>query len=292
MASLRDIKQQISAVKKTKQITRAMNMVASAKLRKAQDRIERFRPYADKYKETIGELSSRADSNAHPLLEKREEIHNVGIIMVTSEKGLCGSFNANISKKAKELADKCASEGKNAYTFCVGKKGCDFMRKRNYEIMDRKADVMNSFDFQLALDIGETVIEKYLAAELDEVHIVYGKFVNVVKQLSVSAQILPVVPEEGEDEEGSGSSEYIFEPSVEGLLAELLPKYVKVQIYRGLLDTSASEHAARMNAMDNATKNCDEMVDNLTHAYNKARQASITTELMDIVGGAEALKQG
>lgn len=292
MASLRDIKQKIGAVKKTKQITRAMNMVASAKLRNAQDRIERFRPYADKYFDTIGELSSRADSNAHPLLEKREEIQRVGIIIVTSDKGLCGSFNANISKEARDLARKCQSEGKEVKVFCIGKKGCDFMRKNNFEVVDRKTNVMNNFDFELALDIGNNIIDKYLAAELDEVHIVYGQFVNMVKQVASSAQILPVVPESGEGGEDVDSGEFIFEPSVEGLLAELLPKYVKVQIYRGLLDTSASEHAARMNAMDNATKNCDEMVDNLTLVYNKARQASITTELMDIVGGAEALKQG
>ncbi|MFP4168395.1 MAG: F0F1 ATP synthase subunit gamma [Desulfonatronovibrionaceae bacterium] len=291
MASLRDIKQKIGAVKKTKQITRAMNMVASAKLRNAQDRIERFRPYADKYYDTIEELSSRADSNAHPLLEKRDEIQRVGIILVTSDKGLCGSFNTNINKEARTLAERCRAEGKEVRVFCIGKKGCDFMRKNNFEIADRKTNVMNNFDFELALDIGDDIINRYLSAELDEVHIVYGQFINLVKQKAISAQILPVVPESGE-EEAADSGEFIFEPSVEGLLAELLPKYVKVQIYRGLLDTSASEHAARMNAMDNATKNCDEMVDSLTLVYNKARQASITTELMDIVGGAEALKQG
>ncbi|MGM0610297.1 MAG: F0F1 ATP synthase subunit gamma [Thermodesulfobacteriota bacterium] len=291
MASLRDIQQKIGAVKKTKQITKAMNMVASAKLRKAQFRIERFRPYADKYFETIEELSSRADSNAHPLLETREEIQSVGIIVVTSDKGLCGSFNINICNAALNLAKSKESEGKKVKMVCIGKKGRDFMRKRKYEIVEAQAEVMNNFDFQLAYDIGNKVIDKYLVAELDEVHIAYGQFINVGKQQAKEAQILPVEPESGSEEE-SAESEFIFEPSVEGLLAELLPKYVKVQIYRGLLDTSASEHAARMNAMDNATKNCDELVDNLSLVYNKARQASITTELMDIVGGAEALKQG
>ena len=291
MASLRDIQRKIGAVKKTKQITKAMNMVASAKLRNAQLRIERFRPYADKYFEIIADLSSRADASVHPLLEKRDAVTNVGIILVTSDKGLCGSFNVNLCVKAEKLARQKQAEGKTVKFICIGKKGRDYIRKSGFEIIEARADVMNNFDFQLANEIGNIIIDKFIAAELDEVHVIYGQFVTVIRQEAKSAQILPVESATESVQEGP-VSEYVFEPSVEGLLAELLPRYVKVQIYRGVLDTSASEHAARMTAMDNATKNCDELVHDLTLAFNKARQASITSELMDIVGGAEALKQG
>lgn len=285
-ASLRDIKRKIDAVKKTKQITKAMNMVASAKLRNAQLRIERFRPYADKYYEIIADLSGRADASIHPLLEKREEVKTVGILLVTSDKGLCGAFNTNLCNAANKLALEKKAEGKEVKFICVGKKGRDFFKKTEFEVIEAKADVLNNFDFQLANETGEFLISKFLNQELDEVYAIFGKFVSVIKQDPVVSKILPV---ESEAEAGA-SSEYIFEPSVEGLLAELLPRYVKVQVYRALLDTSASEHAARMTAMDNATKNCDELVNSLTLVFNKVRQASITAELMDIVGGAEALK--
>ena len=253
MASLRDIQRKIGAVKKTKQITKAMNMVASAKLRNAQLRIERFRPYADKYFEIIADLSSRADASVHPLLEKRDAVTNVGIILVTSDKGLCGSFNVNLCVKAEKLARQKQAEGKTVKFICIGKKGRDYIRKSGFEIIEARADVMNNFDFQLANDIGNIIIDKFIAAELDEVQIVYGQFVTVIKQEARAAQILPVESATESVQEGP-VSEYIFEPSVEGLLAELLPRYVKVQVYRGVLDTSASEHAARMTAMDNATR--------------------------------------
>ncbi len=291
MASFREIQRKIGAVKKTKQITKAMNMVASAKLRGAQQRIERFRPYAEKYYEILSDLSSRVDSSIHPLLEKREEINSVGIIVVTSDKGLCGSFNANLCQMGARLAKEKKDQGKQVKFLCVGKKGRDFFRKRGYELLEAYPEVMNNFDFQLANDIGTRVINSYLEKDLDEVHLIFGEFHSMVKQVPTASQVLPVVQAEVAEAEGP-QSEYLFEPSVEGLLAEILPRYIKVQVYRGLLDTSCSEHAARMTAMDNATKNCDEMVDQLTLAYNKARQAAITTELMDIVGGAEALKQG
>ncbi|MDQ7031856.1 MAG: F0F1 ATP synthase subunit gamma [Desulfonauticus sp.] len=285
--SLRDIQRKIQAVKKTKQITKAMNMVASAKLRNAQLRIERFRPYADKYFEVISDLAGRVDASSYPLLEKREEIKTVGIVLITSDKGLCGAFNANLCTAALKLAQSKQSEGKEVKFICIGKRARDFFRKTEFEILEEKIEVLNHFDFQLANEVGETVIDKFLARHVDEVYVVFGKFVTIIKQEPTIAKVLPV---ESGAKSGDSSSEYVFEPSVEGLLTELLPRYVKVQIYRALLDTSASEHAARMTAMDNATKNCNELVNSLTLVYNKARQASITAELMDIVGGAEALK--
>jgi F-type H+-transporting ATPase subunit gamma len=288
MPSLKDVKNKIASVKKTKQITKAMNMVSSAKLRKAQMRIEQFRPYADKFYEMLGDLASGADQSVHPLLEVREEVKSVGIVLVTSDRGLCGSFNANLTNLALNLAEQKAGQDKAVKFYCMGKKGRDAVRKTDYELIRGYTDKMNSFDFTLANELGTEIIDTYLRKELDEVHLVFGRFINIAKQEPTSLKILPISSEAAE---GSGSStEYVYEPSVEGLLAELLPRFIKVQIYRSLLDTSASEHAARMAAMDNATNNCDDMISSLTLAYNKARQAVITTELMDIVGGAEALK--
>ncbi len=292
MPSLKDVEMQIKAVKKTKQITKAMNMVASAKLRGAQARIERFGPYADKFYEMLGDLAAGADQSGHPLLEVREEIKTVVILLVTSDKGLCGSFNTNLINSSLKLARAKAAEGKEVKFYCVGKKGAATIRRSEFEVATALTDSMSNFDFTLANRLGMEIIGAYLRGEMDEVHIVYGHFVNIAKQTPELLQILPIQGHdapEGEVAKGV-SGDYTYEPSVEGLLVELLPRFIKVQIYRGLLDTSASEHAARMAAMDNATRNCDDMVDTLTLEYNKARQAAITKELMDIVGGAEALK--
>lgn len=288
MASLRDVKTKIGAVKKTKQITKAMNMVASAKLRNAQSRIERFKPYAQKFYEMLGDLAAGADESVHPLLAKREEKKTVGIVLVTSDRGLCGSFNANLIKAALKTAREKKAEGLGVKFYCVGKKGRDAIRKAEYEIVVQYRDVMNSFDFTLASKLGQELINSFLDETLDEVVVIYGEFISMARQVPVVQSVLPISGTPGEAK-GSGK-EYIYEPSVEGLLAELLPRFVKVQVYRGMLDTSASEHAARMSAMDNATRACDDMIGSLTLLFNKTRQASITRDLMDIVGGAEALK--
>lgn len=290
MASLRDIKTKIGAVKKTKQITKAMNMVASAKLRNAQARIERFRPYADKFYEMLGDLAGRADGSVHPLLEKRDEVKTTLIVLVTSDRGLCGSFNTNLIVAAKKLADKKAAEGKTVKFITVGKKGRDAFRKTNYEIVLAFGDQMNSFDFTLANKVGLEVIGGYVSGAYDEVVMVFGQFVSIARQEATTLAVLPIAKTEAAEAMAGPTQEYLYEPSVEGILAELLPRFLKVQLYRGLLDTSASEHAARMRSMDNATKNCDDLVGSLTLVYNKARQATITRELMDIVGGAEALR--
>jgi len=292
MASLKDVQNQIAGVKKTKQITKAMNMVASAKLRNAQDRIERFRPYADKFYEMLGDLAAGADESVHPLLEVRDEVKTVGIMVCTSDRGLCGAFNINIINTAKKLAAAKKAEGKAVKFWCIGKKIRDAIRKTDYEIVRAEHDAMTSFDFTLAASVGNELISAYIAGELDEVHIVYGEFQSMAKQPPVSLSVLPMAAQEKEGEEvaAGGSGDYLYEPSVEGLLAELLPRFIKVQVYRGLLDTSCSEHAARMAAMDNATKACDELTNTLTLLYNKTRQAAITGDLMDIVGGVEALK--
>ncbi|MFV0421499.1 F0F1 ATP synthase subunit gamma [Oleidesulfovibrio sp.] len=290
MPSLKDVQLKIAGVKKTKQITKAMNMVASAKLRGAQSRIERFRPYAAKFYEMLGDLASQADSSVHPLLEKREEVNTCGIILATSDRGLCGSFNVNLINDALRLARQKAQEGKTVKFYCVGKKARDAVKKTEFEIAKEVINEMNSFDFSMANSLGLDVIHAYLTGELDEVVMVYGEFQSMVRQVPQRLQLLPMAAAEGEEEVAAPSKEYTYEPAVEGLLAELLPRFIKVQIYRGLLDTSASEHAARMTAMDNATRNCDDMIRSLTLLFNKTRQAAITRDLMDIVGGAEALK--
>lgn len=291
MASLRDVQNQITGVKKTKQITKAMNMVASAKMRKAQERIERFRPYADKFYEMLGDLAAGADESVHPLLEVRDEVKTVAIMVTTSDRGLCGAFNINIINTAKKLARAKAAEGKTVKVWCIGKKARDAFRKTEFEIVRAEHDVMGAFDFTLAASVGNELIAGYIAGELDEVHVCYGEFQSMAKQPPVDLMVLPMAAqEEGSEPAAGGSGDYLYEPSVEGLLAELLPRFIKVQVYRAMLDTSASEHAARMAAMDNATKACDELTDTLTLLYNKTRQAAITGDLMDIVGGVEALK--
>jgi F-type H+-transporting ATPase subunit gamma len=290
MASLRDVQNKITGVKKTKQITKAMNMVASAKLRNAEERIERFRPYASKFYDMLGDLAAGADGSVHPLLEVREEIKSVGIIVVTSDRGLCGAFNTKIITTASKLADEKAKQGLDVKVYCVGKKGADFFRKTDYEMKREERDSMTHFDFTLAASLGDEVIRDYLAGELDEVHVCYGEFQSIAKQLPVTLNILPMTSQSEEEGETGGTGDYIYEPSVEGLLAELLPRFIKVQVYRALLDTSCSEHAARMAAMDNASRACDDLTESLTLLYNKTRQAAITGDLMDIVGGAEALK--
>lgn len=290
MASLRDVKRKIGGVKKTKQITKAMYMVASAKLRGAQARIERFRPYADKFYDMLADLASKAEESAHPLLESRAEIKTVAIVVVTSDRGLCGSFNTNLINISSKLAKQKAAEGKQVKFICVGKKGRNVFRKSTYEVVSSHIDKMGAFDFSFANAVGMEIINGYLNADFDEVILAFGQFISMFKQLPVVRKILPIEAETTAEKPAGMASEYIYEPAVEGLLAELLPRFIKVQVYRGMLDTSASEHAARMSSMDNATKACDDMVDALTLVYNKTRQASITKELMDIVGGAEALK--
>ncbi len=296
MASLKNVRMKIAGVKKTKQITKAMNMVSSAKLRGAQTRIEKFRPYADKFYEILAESSSQFVGVNHPLLVKREEQKNAGILLVTSDRGLAGAFNINLISAAYHLAKEKENAGITPVFYCVGRKGADSIRKSGKQQELALTDQMGSLHWNVASDLGNKVIDAYSEGEIDELSLIYGQFVNLSKQLTTTLAVLPVSQGETEveanikadiKEEPAGAT--IYEPDEEVLLAELLPRFIKVQIHRALLDTSASEHAARMNAMDNATRNCDDITANLTLLYNKTRQAAITTELIDIVGGVEAL---
>ena len=288
MPSLKDVKLQIAGVGKTKQITRAMGMVASAGLRGAQMRIERFRPYAKKFSLMLADLATRAEDTSHPLLQNHEKKENVIIVLITSDRGLCGGFNLNLITNALNVAKSKEQEGKRVSFICVGRKGRDAIKKTSYELLDSLTDIMGHLDFQVAMKLGNIVTHAYENNLADEVYLVYSEFVSMSRQIATATVLLPVEP--STQEENSSSVEYLYEPNVATLLAELLPRYINVEIYRGLLDTHASENAARMFAMNNATSNCDEMIASLTLLYNKTRQASITNDLMDIVGGANALQ--
>ncbi len=296
MATLKDVKTKISAVKKTQQITKAMNMVAASKLRGAQTSMEGFRPYSAKFSEVLGSLAEKAGEETNPLLEVREEVEKVHIVLCTSDRGLCGGFNSNLISKAKALKKEKEEQGIDVVFTVFGKKGRDWCRKSQFEIVSEHIGVVGGrFGFNIAATSGQKLIQGFLDNTYDEVYIVYSEFMSMARQVPVLKQLLPILPivpaeQEAETEETTYLAEHICEPSPQELLGELLPKNVYVQLYSALLETSTSEHAARMAAMDNATKACKDMIENLTLVYNKARQAAITAELMDIVGGAEALK--
>ncbi len=295
MPSLKDVQLKIQGVKKTKQITKAMNMVATSRLRGAQGAMDGFRPYAEKFSEVLGSLAEKAGEEASPLLIPKEEVKKIHIVLCTSDRGLCGGFNINIIDGSKDHIKKNPIEGAEYSFTCFGKKGRGWCRKEQYAIADEHLGVVGSkFGFNIASTTGKKLVDGFLDGQYDEVYIVYSEFVSMAKQLPVIQKLLPIPPiEKDESDEGDSEgyqAEHICEPSPEALLGDLLPRNVYVQIYRALLETSTSEHAARMTAMDNATKACNDMIDNLTLAYNKARQAAITADLMDIVGGAEALK--
>ena len=291
MPSLKDVKMKIGGVKKTSQITSAMNMVAAAKLRGAQQKMEDFRSYAEKFNQAMSNLSGNMESGQFPLMEVRD-VQTVELVIVTSDRGLCGSFNSNILKLAEKLIREYEAEGKKVTLVCVGKKGNAYFRKTG-RVRNSFPDIMGNFQMFNARAIAQDVAANFLAGEADKVHVLYGKFMSVAVQRPAQEVLLPVQPEaeeSAEAETGTIASDYIYEPSPTEIMDVMLPLYMNVMIYHAMLETGASEHAARMSAMDNATRACRDMIDSLTLLYNKARQAGITAELMDIVGGAEALK--
>ncbi len=293
MASLKDIKLKITGIKKTEQITKAMNMVAAAKFRGAQERMEEFRPYAGKFSGVMGQLASRVDPNAFPLMEERD-VKKSMVLVVTSDRGLCGAFNANIIAAAEKFIDEKKGEGKEVAVGCIGRKGHQYFSKADVDLPIEITDCMARIEMVDARKAGQECIRLFLDGQLDEVYLLYGRFVNVVTQKPTLKKLIPIsatdLLEVEEEEKGGPKAAYIYEPDPEEILDILLPMFVNVQIMAAMLETACSEQAARMTAMDNATRACSDMIHELTLAYNKARQASITAELMDIVGGAEALK--
>ena len=290
MATLKDILRKIGAVKKTQQITRAMNMVAAARLRSTQGKVEAFDPYAAKFAEVLENLASRIDPDIHPLLVKKETVSRVELLHFTADRGLCGSFNAQLLNRAERWLSEQRDQGNEASMTLVGKKGRDYFKKRDVPITESHVQVYGKIDMAFVNQMTRQLTDRFLNDELDEVYMMYTRFVSMARQEVMVVKLLPVEPPQVDEQEGAAQSEYLCEPSAEELMIDLLPKHISVQIYNAFLQNEVSEHAARMAAMDNATKNCKELIQNLTLAYNKARQAAITAELMDIVGGAEAIK--
>jgi F-type H+-transporting ATPase subunit gamma len=290
MATLKDVLHKIKAVKKTQQITRAMNMVAASKLRNTQDRMQRFEPYARKFAEVLENLSSRIDSNIHPLLVKREKISRVELLLFTSDRGLCGSFNMNNIYLAEKWAREQKKSGRDVSMTIIGKKGRDYLKRRGYKITASHVQVYGKIDISFVNHLSMDFINRYIHNEVDEFHMIYSRFSGMSKLEPTLVKLIPIEPPKGHISGNETQKEYLIEPSAKDLLIELLPKHLGVQISNALLQNEVCEHAARMSAMDNATRNCKELVESLTLIYNKARQAAITTELMDIVSGAEAIK--
>ncbi len=288
MATLRDIRRKIGAVKKTQQITKAMNMVSAAKLRGAQQRMEGFRPYAQAFSMMLANMAGRVEPEIHPFFTKAPEVNRVGLVLMTADRGLCGSFNVNLINQAVKFIKEKEVDGIEVALICVGRKGRDFFRRRKREMLAQYVDVWNKFDFSNAVTVGREIMSIFLTAAVQEVHLIHSSFINMAIQRPRLVQLLPIQP--GEAAAEAPGVEYLYEPPLAQFLEYLLPKYINVQVYHGFLENSASEHAARMTAMDNAQSNCKEMITQLTLVMNKARQAAITKELMDIVGGAEALK--
>lgn len=286
MANLKAIRKRIGSVKNTQKITRAMKMVAAARLRRAQQNITELRPYARKTLEVLSSVAARAgEENVHPLLEKRDP-KNVLLVVLTSDRGLAGAFNTNINKTAFRLWKELEAEGKSVSFAIIGRKAREYFSRRGATIAQTFTNVFEKLTSAKAGGIGRSLVHEYEKGELDAVYLVYSEFKSAITQKPHVEQLLPIVPKALEE----GAIDFIYEPSKEALLDRLLPMYVEVEIFRALLESVASEHGARMTAMDNATRNASELVSKLTLDYNRARQAAITTELMEIIGGAEALK--
>tara|TARA_Y100001936_G_scaffold22991_1_gene20554 strand:+ start:1449 stop:2315 length:867 start_codon:yes stop_codon:yes gene_type:complete len=287
MANLKEIKRRIQSVKNTQQITKAMKLVAASKLRKAQQAILDARPYAIKMMDVINHLAARCNSDLHPLLDRREGNRTL-LLIITSDKGLCGGFNGSIIRKTVQYL-KDNDQDDNSL-IVAGKKGNDIFCNRPVTIAEDIVGWTKDFDYLKAQTIGENLAKSFSENKIDKVLVVYNEFKSVMQQDVIVEQLLPVVPEKMEQGKDSGSMDYIYEPDEETILNELLKRYIAVEVYRAFLESSASEHGARMTAMDAASRNAGEMIDGLTLTYNKARQAYITKELIEIVNGAEALK--
>ena len=282
MANLKEIRNRISSVSSTMQITSAMKMVSAAKLKKAQDAITAMRPYSDKLTQMLVNLSSSVDFENVYLSPRK--VKNKLVVCVTSNRGLCGAFNSNVIKKCTEIAN---SSDESVSFLCIGKKGADILSK-NYNVVQTNNEIFDDLTFENISAIAEKLMSMFLNKEFDSVQIVYNKFKNAATQIVIQEQYLPI-ENNGSENDQKESSDYIFEPSQIEIISELIPKSLKTQLYKSIRDSYASEHGARMTAMHKATDNATELRDQLKLTYNKARQAAITNEILEIVGGAEAL---
>ena len=284
MANLKDIRDRIKSVKSIQKVTKAMKMVAAAKMRRAQENMEKARPYNHRLVEIIQHLLPSVERSMLPLLEVRE-VKRIAYVVVTSDRGLAGSFNSSILRKAHNDIDEFGKQ--NVDIFCIGKKAKDYFKSRKYNITASYSDFWSDLNFNQSMKIGSTIVNHFLDLSVDEIRVTYNEFVNVATQATVSEKLLPI---ELNDDELS-HTDFLYEPSKDRIVKSLIPRYLNAQVWKYLLESYASEQAARMVAMENATTNSEDMIKNLTLEFNKARQAAITTEMLEIVSGAEALKE-
>ncbi|HCA79148.1 MAG TPA: ATP synthase F1 subunit gamma [Bacteroidetes bacterium] len=289
MATLREIRSRITGVKNTQKITRAMKMIAAARLRRAQEAIISARPYARKLGELLRRLVTKTDPALNPLLVARE-VKAVLLVVVTGDRGLCGSFNSNLIKAAVHRLQ--SQEGVGVKLLTIGRKGSEYFVKRNYDIASKHSGIFQALDFQHARSVADEITRGYLGGEFDRVEVIYNEFKSVLQQRVVTEQLLPIPPEEikpADDLHGLSQVDYIYEPSSEEIVNALIPRHLNFQLWRVLLESNAAAQGAQMTAMDNATENASELIRELTLKFNNARQASITKELLEVVSGAEAL---
>jgi F-type H+-transporting ATPase subunit gamma len=298
MPSLKEVRTRITSTISTQQITSAMKMVSASKLRRAQDAIIQMRPYAGKLKEILSNVTSSADSSAGGDFGKERLVKNVLLIVVTSNRGLCGAFNSNVIKLASRTANEKYTEQKkagNVQILAIGKKAADFFKKANYKIFSNNSELFDGLNYEKTSVVADTVMKEFVAGNFDAVELFYNQFKNAASQTLTAEQYLPVAPapsgKPAEDKIVKKSTiDYIYEPDKEEIVKDLIPKALKIQLYKALLDSYAAEHGARMTSMHKATDNANEILRDLRLTYNKARQATITKEILEIVGGAEALK--
>ncbi len=287
MPSLQSIQRRIASVKNTEKITRAMKLVSASKLRRAQERILGARPYSEKFAQVLRELSANVERESYPLMARRSG-KTAEIMVVTSDRGLCGAFNTTMIRRSTHWIRDLERQGYTVTVNAVGKKGKDFFKRRGFSVRKEWTGVFDRLSYAKAAEMGRDIVEEYTAGRFDEFHLVTTFFRSAISQQVIFEKILPIEPPEGPRDPYFPL--YIYEPSEEEILNTLLPKYVENRVYKGLLESAASEQGARMTAMDSATRNAGDMIARLTLVFNKTRQAAITKELMDIVGGAEAIK--
>ncbi len=294
MANLKEVRTRIQSVKSTQQITKAMKMVAASKLRKAQDAILQMRPYVQKLNGILENATANLDGDHQSEFSNTREIKKVLLVIITSDRGLCGAFNSNAIKATLATINEKYSEQKSnngLWILPIGKKGFEYFKKRGYQVIDDYYDVFGELSFERVKEAAQYAMSGFLEGDYDRVDIVYNEFKNVATQILQVEQFLPIIKEEQEEVEDH-HADYIFEPSIEYIIKEMIPRTLKVQFYKAVLESNASEHGARMTAMDQATDNAGELLKDLRLIYNRTRQAAITTEILEIVGGAEALENG
>lgn len=292
MANLKEIRNRIASVSSTQQITSAMKMVSAAKLRRAQEAIQQMRPYAEQLQVILSYLSDAIRDEEDDPFGVHRELDRVLVVLITSNRGLCGSFNSSVIKGAIQLLNQDYPEltrSNNVDFYAIGKRGADFLQKNHYRVVGNGSDLFDKLNFDNVMPVAESIMQDYIDRKYDRILLVYNQFKNAAVQILALEQFLPVIHPE-KDEETAYVTDYIFEPSKEYIIKELIPKSLKIQFYKAILDSHAAEHGARMTAMHKATDNANELIRDLRLTYNKARQATITNEILEIVSGAEALK--